>query len=280
MNYVKTVFLLVLMTGILMWIGRIIGGANGVIIAFLFAMLINGVSYWYSDKIVLKMYKAKELPREKYADLYHTVESLSKNAKIPCPKIWSADINAPNAFATGRDPEHGALCLTKGVMRLLDEEELAGVISHELAHIANRDTLVMCITAALASTIMMLANMARWTAFFGGYSRGRKNSGNLIGVLALSILAPVAALLVQMAISRSREYSADAGGAIIAGNSQGLASALKKLSNFSKQYKFNAAPATSHLFIVRPISVGFVANLFSTHPPVEERVRRLSRGND
>ena len=275
MNYAKTAFLLVVLTAILMWLGSLFGGGRGVIIAFLVAMVLNGVSYWYSDRIVLTMYKAKELSRDENSRLYKTVESLSAVAGIPCPKVYMAEIDTPNAFATGRNPENAALCLTKGAIRLLDEDELKGVISHELAHIKNRDTLIMTVTAALASAIMMIAYMARWAAFLGGVSRDRRGSGNIISLLAVSILAPFAALLVQLAISRSREYAADAGGAKMTKDPEGLARALEDLARFSGQQKFNAAPQTAHLFIVRPSTGNFLANLFSTHPPMEERVRRL-----
>ncbi|RKY41467.1 MAG: protease HtpX [Candidatus Makaraimicrobium thalassicum] len=275
MNYAKTVFLLVVLTAILIWVGGLVGGARGAITAFLVAMILNGVSYWYSDKIVLKMYRAKELSRSEDPRLYEIIEGLSRKAGIPCPRICITGINVPNAFATGRDPENAALCLTKGALDLLDEDELKGVVSHELAHICNRDTLIMTVTAALAGAIMMMAYMARWAAFLGGFSRNRRGSGNFIGILALSILAPFAALLVQLAISRSREYAADAGGARIAGDPNGLARALEDLTRFSKQRGFNAAPQTAHLFIVQPLTGSFIANLFSTHPPVEERVKRL-----
>ncbi len=275
MNYMKTAFLLAVMAGLLMWIGRLLGGATGVMIAFVVAMVVNGVSYWYSDRIVLKMYKAKELPRNEYPRLYEMVGGLSANAGIPGPRIYMAEIAAPNAFATGRDPENGALCLTRGLLDLLDEDEIKGVISHELAHIRNRDTLIMTVTAALASAIMMIAYMARWAALLGGFSRGRRDSGNIVGLLAISILAPVAALLVQMAISRSREYAADSAGAGIAKDPNGLARALEDLARSSGTRKLNAPPQTAHLFIVRPLAGNFLAGLFSTHPPVEERVKRL-----
>ena len=275
MNYTKTALLLVFLTLVLMWIGSLFGGAKGAIIAFLFALLLNGVSYWHSDKIVLTIYRARELPREKFGRIYDIVERLSRNAGIPCPKIYMMGVDAPNAFATGRDPEHGALCLTKGIMEMLDEEELKGVISHELTHIRNRDTLIMTVTAALASAVMMLAYMARWAALFGGFSRDREDSGNIIALIAISIVAPLAALLIQLAISRSREYAADAGGAEIAGSPMGLARALEDMSKVSDRRKFNAAPQTAHLFIISPLRRSFVANLFSTHPPLEERVAKL-----
>ncbi len=275
MNYVKTALLLVVMTVILMWIGSLVGGANGVIVAFCVAMAINGLSYWYSDKIVLRMYNAQELPRDGYGGIYRTVEGLSANAGIPCPRVCMADIEAPNAFATGRNPANAALCLTRGIIDLLDEDEIRGVISHELAHIKSRDTLIMTVTAAMAGAIMMIAYMARWVAIFGGYSRDRRDSGNLIGLLAVSIVAPIAAVMVQLAISRSREYAADARGAQMSKNPLGLARALEDLERSAKKYRFNAAPQTQHLFIVKPSAAGFVANLFSTHPSTEERVKRL-----
>ncbi|MEA3488808.1 MAG: zinc metalloprotease HtpX [Candidatus Omnitrophota bacterium] len=275
MNYVKTTFLVIVLAAILIWIGSLLGGPRGAMIAFIVALVINGVSYWYSDRIVLRMYKARELMRGDHPGLFRVVEELSGRAGIPCPRIYMADIDAPNAFATGRDPENAALCLTRGTLELLGDDELKGVISHELAHIRNRDTLIMTVTAALASAVMMLAYMARWAAILGGFSRDRRGSGNFIGILAVSILAPFAALLVQLAISRSREYAADATGARMTKDPAGLARALENLSRFSEQRRFNAAPQTAHLFIVQPLRGGFLANLFSTHPPVEERIKRL-----
>ncbi|MGB2629707.1 MAG: zinc metalloprotease HtpX [Candidatus Omnitrophota bacterium] len=275
MNYVKTAFLLVILAALFIWIGGLIGGANGAIIAFIIALVINGISYWYSDKIVLKLYNAREADRETNPRLYEIVEELSRNAAIPAPRIFITEMDAPNAFATGRNPEKAALCLTKGLMDLLDEEEVKGVISHELAHVRNRDTLIMTVTAALASAIMMLAYMARWAAILGGFSRNSKGSGNVIGLLAISIVAPLAALIVQLAISRSREYGADAMGARISGHPEGLARALEDMSRFSGRRRIDLAPQTAHLFIVQPAIGGFLANLFSTHPPIQERIKRL-----
>lgn len=276
MNYVKTALLLVILAAILIWIGGLIGGPNGALIAFIIALAINGISYWFSDRIVLAMYRAKELPRDRFAGIYHTVEGLCLNAGIPSPRIYMIGTDAPNAFATGRNPKNAALCLTKGILDILDEKELEGVISHELAHIKNRDILIMTVTATLASSIMMLAHMARWAFFFRGVSGSRsRDSGNIIGLLALTIVAPVAAILVQLAISRSREYAADATGAAVAGSPEGLARALEDMSRFSKRSKFNVAPQTAHLFIVSPLRAGAIAGLFSTHPPIEERVKRL-----
>lgn len=275
MNYVKTAFLLVVMTIILMWVGSLVGGPRGVMIAFVVALVLNGVSYWYSDKIVLKMYNAAELSREGNSRIYSIVDELSANAGIPCPRVYMTDIQAPNAFATGRDPQNAALCMTKGLVSLLDEDELRGVISHELAHIKHRDTLIMTVTAALASAIMMAAYMARWAAILGGFSRDRRDSGNIVGLIAVSIFAPLAALLVQLAISRSREFAADARGAKIARDPNGLARALEDLAASNERIRFDAAPQTQHLFIVKPSTGNFIANLFSTHPPTAERVQRL-----
>lgn len=275
MNYVKTAFLLVVMTIILMWVGSLVGGPRGIMIAFVVALVLNGVSYWYSDKIVLKMYNAAELSREGNSRIYSIVDELSANAGIPCPRVYMTDIQAPNAFATGRDPQNAALCMTKGLVSLLDEDELRGVISHELAHIKHRDTLIMTVTAALASAIMMAAYMARWAAILGGFSRDRRDSGNIVGLIAVSIFAPLAALLVQLAISRSREFAADARGAKIARDPNGLARALEDLAASNERIRFDAAPQTQHLFIVKPSTGNFIANLFSTHPPTAERVQRL-----
>ncbi|MBD3426404.1 MAG: M48 family metalloprotease [Candidatus Omnitrophica bacterium] len=275
MSYIKTGLLLVVMTFILMWVGSLVAGPRGVIIAFIVAMVLNGVSYWYSDKIVLKMYNARPLSSRENADIYSVVEELSSRADIPAPRVYITDVAVPNAFATGRDPDNAALCLTRGLVELLDKEELKGVISHELSHIKHRDTLIMTVTAAMASAIMMAVYMARWAAILGGFSRERNDSGNIIGLLAVSIFAPIAALIVQLAISRSREYAADTRGAEIAGSPEGLARALEQMARGNERTRFDAAPQTQHLFIVKPSANNFVANLFSTHPPVAERVKRL-----
>ncbi|MFH1846671.1 MAG: zinc metalloprotease HtpX [Candidatus Omnitrophota bacterium] len=275
MNYAKTAILIILLTVILMAVGSLLGGVRGAFIAFLFALLLNGVSYWYSDKIILTMYKARVLSKKDYPRLYKTVEELSGNAGIPCPGIYIAEMKASNAFATGRDPEHSAVCLTRGIIELLNENQLRGVVSHELAHIRNRDTLIMTLTAALASAVMMIAYMARWGLLLGGFSRDRRDSSNIVGVIAVSIVAPIAALLVQMAISRSREYAADALAAGFSKDPESLADALENLDRSSKQNRSKISPATAHLFIVRPFSKGFISNLFSTHPPIAERAKRL-----
>jgi len=279
MNYFKTAILLTVLATLLIWVGGLFGGARGAMIAFIFAIVLNVGSFWFSDKIVLKMYKAQELPENQLPEIYQIVKELSVKANMPQPKVYLAPIDAPNAFATGRDPEHGVVCVTKGIIGMLNKEELKGVIAHEMSHIKNRDTLIMTVTATLASTIMMLAYMARWAAIFGGFggrgSRGDKGGG-IIGLLAVAILAPLAATMIQLAISRSREYSADARGAYLAGSGNGLAAALGKLHAASSRYKMNTSPQTAHLFIVNPLSGSFIANLFSTHPPVEKRIERLT----
>lgn len=275
MSQVKTFLLLFVMAAILIGIGGLIGGANGALVAFIISLVINGVSYWFSDKIVLAMYRAKELPRSEYPRIYEVVEGLSQVINIPPPRVYMVPMEAPNAFATGRDPRHGVLCLTKGLLGSLDKEEIKGVISHELGHIKNRDTLIMTVAAAFASGIMMLANMARWGAIFGGSRDDRNSSNNVVVLIAISIIAPLAALLVQLAISRSREYDADAAGARMTGDPESLARALEDLSRFSRKVPAPVSPETAHLFIVSPLSMSAIANLFSTHPPLEERVKRL-----
>ena len=277
MNYVKTGILLVVLTLILVWIGGIVGGPRGAMIAFILALVINGISFWFSDKIILKMYKAYEVPKAQYYHLYKLVGELSSTAKLPKPRLFMIENDSPNAFATGRDPEHACLCVTKGLLRILEEDELKGVLAHELAHVRNRDTLIMTVTAAIAGAIMLLANIARWAAIFGGGSRGRsRGSGNLFGLIAISIIAPIAAIIVQLAISRSREYGADRRGAYIARDSRGLAAALAKLSQSQTRHRLQASPQTAHLFIVNPFKGSFITNLFSTHPPVKERITRLN----
>jgi heat shock protein HtpX len=274
MNYLKTTILLVALAALLIWIGDLIGGLNGAMTAFIFALILNLGSFWFSDKIVLAMYRAKELPEEQFKEIYHIVKKLAAKANIPTPKVYLAPIDAPNAFATGRNPQNAVVCVTRGILNILDREQLEGVIAHEMSHIKNRDTLIMTVAAALASAIMMLA---RWAMIFGGGSdrseRGR--NGNIIALLAISILAPLAAMLVQLAISRSREYGADARGAQLIGSGDGLASALRKLDEAAPHYRMNAAPQTAHLFIVNPLRGNFIASLFSTHPPVEKRIERL-----
>jgi len=276
MNYVKTGLLLIVLTLMLVWIGSFLGGPRGALIAFIFALVLNGVSYWYSDKIVLAIYRARELPEIQFHHLYNLVGELTKEADLPMPRLYMTESKSPNAFATGRNPQKAVLCVTRGLLELLDTEELKGVLAHELAHVKNRDTLIMTVTAAIAGAIMLLANMARWAAIFGGYSRQRRDSGNIFTLLAVSIVAPIAALIVQLAISRSREYEADKRGAHFAKNPLGLAKALKRLQEAAKIRPMKeASPQTAHLFIVNPFRGSFIAGLFSTHPPIEERINRL-----
>ena len=275
MNTLKTGVLLIVLTLVLIWVGGALGGRQGMIFAFTFALIINFGSYWFSDKIVLKMYKAQPVTESQAPKLFGMVKELAKEAKIPVPGVYVVNNSSANAFATGRSPEHAAVCVTSGIMDILNGEELKGVIAHELAHIKNRDTLIMTVAATVAGAIMMLASMARWAALFGGYGRGRDRGGNIFGLIAISIIAPIAAIVVQMAISRSREYAADNRGSKIAHSGTGLANALLKLEQAAKHKRLPASAQTAHLFIVNPLRGSFVANLFSTHPPIGERVKRL-----
>ncbi|HUU39640.1 MAG TPA: zinc metalloprotease HtpX [Desulfatiglandales bacterium] len=280
-NSFKTAILLGVLTGLILLIGEMFGGRQGLVIAFIFALLMNGGSYWFSDKIVLSLYRARELKYEDAPDLHRIVESLSQQAEIPKPRVYIIPSQSPNAFATGRNPDHAALAVTEGILSLLNHEELQGVISHELSHIKNRDILIGSIAATLAGVIMMLASMARWAALFGGFGRdNEERGGGLIGLIAMSIFAPLAAMLIQLAISRSREYLADETGANISKNPRGLASALEKLSIASKRIPLETGPAkaqaTSHMFIVNPLHGKSLANLFSTHPSIEDRIKRLN----
>jgi heat shock protein HtpX len=277
-NTVKTALLLGTLTGLIMLIGRYFGGAHGMMIAFVFAMVMNFGSYWFSDKIVLAMYRAKPVSEAEAPELHQMVADLAQRAGLPKPKVCVIPSESPNAFATGRDPQHAVVAVTSGIMRLLDDEELKGVLAHELGHVKNRDILIGSIAATLAGVVMMLANMARWAAIFGGFggrSDDDEGGGGFLGLIAMSIFAPLAAMLIQMAISRSREYLADSTGAALAGQPNGLARALAKLGAASKQIPMNANPSTAHMFIVNPLTAKNLMNLFSTHPPLEERIRRL-----
>lgn len=278
-NTIKTGFLLVVLTLLIMLLGQYLGGQQGLMIAFVIAIVMNITSYWFSDKIVLAIYRAREASQREYPELHSIIEKLANRAGIPKPRVYIIPSESPNAFATGRNPAHAVVAVTNGILRLMDYGELEGVLAHEISHIKNRDILISSIAATLAGVIMMLANMARWAAMFGGFG-GRdsesRGGGGLIGVLALSILAPMAALIIQTAISRTREYQADTSGAQLAGTSHGLADALEKLDYASKRLPLQAAnPATSHLFIVNPLSGRSFMTLFSTHPPIEERIKRL-----
>jgi len=274
-NTVKTALLLGALTGLLMLIGGLIGGKGGVYIAFIFAVILNFGSYWFSDKIVLKMYKAQEVSESSAPDLYNIVRNLAMKACLPMLRIFIIPEETPNAFATGRNEKHAVVAVTKGIMRILNKEELEGVIAHELSHIKNKDMLISSIAATIAGAISMLAIMAQWAAIFGGGSSDEDNGGGIIGLIAMAIFAPLAAAVIQMAISRSREYLADARGASITKNPYGLASALEKLTNASQIIPMNAKPSTAHLFIVNPLSGKAFMNLFSTHPPLAERIARL-----
>ncbi|GAB4299399.1 MAG: zinc metalloprotease HtpX [Ignavibacteriaceae bacterium] len=274
MNTLKTVFLMTLMMVLFIFAGNLLGGTTGMTIALIFSLALNFGSYWFSDKIVLSMYRAKEVTMESAPKFYSLVEQLAKNANLPMPKVYIINDPTPNAFATGRNPQNAAVAATTGILQGLTNDELAGVIAHELAHIKNRDILTGTIAATLVGTITYIAQMAGWAMIFAG--RSDDDEGGGLGSLLLLILAPIAATLLQLAISRSREFAADKDGAGIAGNPLSLASALSKISraNQLKQVN-NLSPSTAHMFIVNPFKGGLIAKLFSTHPPVEERIRRL-----
>ncbi|SPD73901.1 Protease HtpX homolog [uncultured Desulfobacterium sp.] len=275
-NWFKTAILLGVMTALIVFIGNLLGGRQGMIIAFIIAMGMNFFSYWYSDRIVLRMYRAREVSPDQSPEIYGLVADIAQRAGLPMPRIYIIPEDSPNAFATGRNPEHAVVAVTQGLIKLMSREEIRGVISHEMAHIKNRDILIGSIAATMAGAVMILANMAQWTAFFGGRSDDEEGGGlGAIGMIIMAIVAPVAAMLVQMAISRSREYHADATGASFAGQSQGLANALEKLGAYSKRIPMHSSPQTSHMFIINPLSAGGIMNLFSTHPPLEERIARL-----
>jgi heat shock protein HtpX len=277
-NFFKTAFFLTLLTLLLVWLGAAVGGRQGVIISFVFACIINFGAYWFSDKIVLAIYRAKPVSREEAPQLYATVEKLTASANIPMPKIYIIPTHTPNAFATGRDPSHAAVAVTEGIMGMLSEDELEGVLAHELAHVKNRDILTQTIVATIAGAISMIAYMVRWGAMFGGIGgRGgdRRDSGNAIGLLAMAIIAPIAAMLIQLAISRAREYQADASGAHICKRPLSLAHALAKLQNANQRIPMDANPNTAHMFIVNPLSGKGFLTLFSTHPPLENRIAKL-----
>ncbi|MFH0925787.1 MAG: zinc metalloprotease HtpX [bacterium] len=279
MNTLKTAFLMTTLTILLVLVGGALGGRGGLMFAFIFAMAMNFGSYWFSDKIVLKMYKAQEVTYEQAPELYSIVQELAERDNLPMPKVYIIPQDSPNAFATGRNPEHAAVAATRGILNILTEEELAGVLAHELTHVKNRDTLISTIAATIAGAITMLASMARWGLMFGGMGgrdRDRNNPLGFVGIILVSILAPLAALFIQMAISRSREYLADKGGADLSGHPLALASALEKLQAYSKRVPMRTNNyATSHLFIVNPFKGSFIANLFSTHPSTEKRVQKL-----
>ena len=271
----KTLVLLVALTALIMLVGGMVGGQTGLIIAFMFAMIMNLGSYWFSDKIVLSMYRARELSPTEAPLIHKMVDELSHNAGIPKPRVYVVPEEAPNAFATGRNPDHAVVAVTEGILRILQPEELRGVLAHEIGHIANRDILIQSVAAVLASVVMFLANMAQFAAIFGG-GRDREGGGNVVAMLLTALLAPIAATLIQMGISRSREYLADESGARYSDNPQALASALGKLQSWSsKVHMSKESGSTAHMFIVNPLTGNSLSKLFSTHPPVEERIARL-----
>ena len=270
-NTLKTAFLLGAMSALLLFLGEQLGGAQGLVVGFAFAVVTNFASYWFSDKIVLSMYRAKEAGSE--SRLYSIVARLAQRAQLPMPKVYIIPDQSPNAFATGRGPNHAAVAATEGILRMLSDDELEGVIAHELAHVKHRDILISSVAATLGAAIMMIA---RFAMFFGGGSRRDDGEGrNPVALLATLILAPVAAMLIQMAISRSREYDADAAGAAIAGSPNGLVSALRKIESGSRAVPLDANPATAHMFIIKPFSMAAFGSLFSSHPPTEKRIAAL-----
>jgi heat shock protein HtpX len=276
MNTLKTAFLLTALTLILVLAGEYFGGRDGMVLAFIIAAGINFFSYFYSDKIALRMYRAQPVTREQLPRAYAVVERMTQRIGLPMPKIYVIPTDSPNAFATGRNPKHASVAVTHGILNLLTDDELEGVLAHELGHVKNRDILTSSVAATLAGAITMLARFCYWGAMFGGYGGGRDRRGGGLGTLFMLILAPIAAMLIQLAVSRSREYEADATGAHITGNPQALASALEKLDAYSKRLPMAASPTNAHLFIVAPmISARDLGNLFSTHPPIPKRIERL-----
>jgi len=275
-NALKTTLLLGLMTGLILALGQYVGGPRGLVVALVFAGAMNFVSYWFSDKIVLAMYRAQPVDMNQAPELYRIVNNLCTATSTPIPRMYIIPSDAPNAFATGRNPEHAAVAVTEGILRLLTPQELEAVLGHELAHVQNRDILISSVAATMAGVVMWVASMMRWAAIFGGLQRDeRDEGGGILGLLAMTILAPIAATLIQLAISRSREFQADATGAKISHNPLGLASALEKLQVASERVPLAASPQTAHLFIVNPLAGASLSRLFSTHPPIEERIRRL-----
>ncbi len=275
MNLLKTTFLLTALTLLLLFVGKAIGGNGGMMIALIMAGVMNLVSYWFSDKIVLKMYGAREVTEAEAPRLYRITNQLAMKAMLPMPKVYIIPGMSPNAFATGRNPQHAAVAATEGILSILNDEELEGVMAHELAHVGNRDILISSIVATIAGAISYLAHMAQWAAIFGGGRDRDEEGGSPFAMIAMAIIAPIAAMLIQMAISRSREYSADAYGARICRKPLALASALKKLHMGVAAIPMDANSATAHMFIVSPLTGGGLMSLFSTHPPMEERVKRL-----
>jgi heat shock protein HtpX len=276
MGNFKTALLLILLSVLLVGVGSVVGGQHGALIALLLAAVMNLGAYWWSDKIVLRMYRAKEVTEAEAPDLFSVVADLAQRAQLPMPRVYIIPTPALNAFATGRNPRHAAVAVTEGLLRILDRSELAGVLAHELSHVRHRDILIGSVAATIAGAIAFLSRMAQWSAMFGGFSRdGGGRGGNVLVMLAVGIVAGLAAILIQMAISRSREFEADAGAAKLLGDPTPLISGLQKLEAGAKQVPLEANPATAHMFIVNPLRGGGFAKMFSTHPPTEERIRRL-----
>ena len=274
-NVFKTAILLALLTAMLVLLGGAVGGRQGMLVAFFIALVMNFVSYWWSDKIVLRMYGAQEISEAQAPGLYAMVHRLASKAGIPMPRVYLIPSDQPNAFATGRNPEHAVVAVTEGIMRILDDDELEGVLAHEISHVTNRDVLIGTIAATLAGAITYLAHMAQFAAFFGGGRRDDDDAPSPIVMILMAVVAPIAAMLVQLAVSRSREFGADASGARLAGRTWGLSKALEKLDMAAQQVPMQANPATAHMFIVNPLTGASFSRLFSTHPPTEERIARL-----
>jgi len=274
-NMLKTTVFLALLTGLFVAVGGLLGGRSGMMMAFVLALVMNFVSYWFSDKIVLKMYGAQPIGEAEAPVVHRIVRNLATKARIPMPKLYLIPSEAPNAFATGRNPQHAAVAVTEGILRIMDERELEGVLAHELSHVLNRDILISTVAATVAGAISMLANIAQWGMIFGGSRDDEGRGTNPIALILTIILAPLAAMLIQMAVSRAREYQADASGAQLTKDPHGLASALGKLGQASRIVQMDANPATAHLFIVNPLSGRSLMSLFATHPPLEDRIARL-----
>ena len=274
-NTLKTGILLALLTVLFVAIGSYVGGQGGMVMAFALAVLMNAGAYWFSDKIVLRMYRAQEVSEAEAPQLHAMVHRLATAASLPMPKVYILPSDSPNAFATGRNPQHAAVAVTQGIMKILTPDELEGVLAHEMGHVKNRDILIGTIAATLAGAVMMLARFAQFAAIFGGGERDREGGGGGLGLIVMAILAPIGAMLVQMAVSRSREYQADASGARFCGRPESLARALEKIAEASKRVPLEASAATAHMFILSPLSGRGILSLFSTHPPVEKRVERL-----
>jgi heat shock protein HtpX len=275
MNKLKTTFFLASLAVLFIMVGSLIGGRSGATIAFVIALIMNGGAYWFSDKIVLRMYRAKEVSEAEAPGLHRIVRTLATRAHLPMPRVYLIESESPNAFATGRDPKHAAVAATTGILRILTEEELTGVMAHELSHVLHRDILISTVAATIAGAVSFLAQMLQWTMIFGGGDREERNPLGFVAQLAVMILAPIAATLIHLAVSRSREYDADLGGARLSGQPLWLADALRKLHQGVQRNPLKANPSTAHLFIVSPLTGGGVRSLFSTHPPIEDRIARL-----